>query len=55
MAGKVENLGGYSQNFLRKFLKISVTLGLNILNFFKTKSAFLKQISLEVDITYNKK
>ncbi len=43
--------GGYSQNFLRKFVKVFVTLGLNIL-IFKTKSAFLKQISLEVDITY---
>ncbi len=37
--------GGYSQNFLRKLVKISVTLSLNILS-------FLKQISLEVDITY---
>ncbi len=28
-----KNKGGYSQNFLRKFIKISVTLGLNFLNF----------------------
>ena len=48
----VKSLGGYSQNFLCKFVKISVTLGLNILSFFKTKSAFFKQISLEVDINY---
>ncbi len=45
------HLGGYSQNFLRKFVKISVTLGL-ISWVFKTKSPFLKQISLEVDIPY---
>ncbi len=50
----VESQGGYSQNFLRKFVKISVTLGLSILSFFNTKSYFSKQISLEVDITYIK-
>ncbi len=39
--------------FLRKFVKISATLGLSILSFLiPPKSAFLKQISLEVDITY---
>jgi hypothetical protein len=44
--------GGYSQNLLCIFVKISVTLGLNILCFFKTESAFSKQISLVVDIAY---
>ncbi len=32
--------GGYSQNFLHNFVKISVTLGLNILSFLRLKSAF---------------
>ncbi len=40
------------KTFLRKFVKISITLGLNILSFLKTKIAYLKQISLEVYITY---
>ncbi len=44
-------LGGYSQNCLHKFVKISITLGLNILSFEDFK-CFLNQISLEVDITY---
>ncbi len=29
--------GGYSQNFLRQILKIFVTLGLNILRFYRPK------------------
>ncbi len=49
-----KDLGGYSQNFLCKFLKISVTLGLNILVFLKTESSVSKQILLKVDVTYNK-
>ncbi len=32
--------GGYSQNFLRKFVKISITLGLNILSFLRLKVLF---------------
>ncbi len=47
-------MGWYSQNFLRKFLKISITLGIYIL-FFKTESSFSKQILLEVHVTYEKK
>jgi hypothetical protein len=31
---------GYSQNFLRKFVKISVTLGLNIISFLRLKELF---------------
>ncbi len=37
---------------LQKFVKISVTLGLNILSFLTQKVIFLKQIPLEFDITY---
>ncbi len=35
-----KNVGWYSQNFLRKFLKISVTLGLNIFRFLRLKVVF---------------
>jgi hypothetical protein len=45
--------GGYSQNFLRKFVKISVALGLNILRFYRSK-VFSKQILVEVDVIYYK-
>ncbi len=34
------NEGGYSQNFLHKFVKIAVTLGLNILRFYQSKVFF---------------
>jgi hypothetical protein len=33
-------LGGYSQNFLRKFVKIAVTLGFNSLRFYRSKVFF---------------
>jgi hypothetical protein len=42
--------GGYSQNILRKFVKIAVTLGLNTLKFFRSKVFFSKQISVKVDV-----
>ncbi len=45
-------LGGYSQNFLQKFVKNCVTFGLNILSFLRLKVLILNQISLDVDITY---
>ncbi len=45
-------MGGYSQNFLRKFVKIDVTLGLNILRFYRSKVFFSKQISVKVDVFY---
>jgi hypothetical protein len=38
-------LGGYSQNFLRKFVKISITLGLNILRFYRPEVFFTANIS----------
>jgi hypothetical protein len=41
----LKRLGGYSQNFLSKFLKISVTLGLNILSFYRPKVFFKANIS----------
>jgi hypothetical protein len=44
--------GGCSKNFLCKFVKISVTFRTLYLEFLKAKIAFLKQISLAVDITY---
>jgi hypothetical protein len=34
--------GGYSQNFLRQILKIFVTLGLNILRFYRPKANISK-------------
>jgi hypothetical protein len=34
------SLGGYSQNFLCKFVKISIALGLNILSFLRLKVLF---------------
>jgi hypothetical protein len=37
--------GWYSQNFLRKFVKIAVTLGLNILRFYRPKVFFKANIS----------
>ena len=37
--------GGYSQNFLRQILKIFVTLGLNILRFYRPKVFFKANIS----------
>ncbi len=46
-------LGGYSQNFLRQILKIFVTLGLNILRFYRLK-VFLQQILVKFDVVYNK-
>jgi hypothetical protein len=39
--------GGCSQNFLRQILKIFVTVGLNILRFYRSK-VFLKQISVKM-------
>ncbi len=41
----IEHLGGYSQNFLRKFVKISLTLGLYILSFLRLKVLFKANIS----------
>ncbi len=37
--------GGYSQNFLRQILKIFITLGLNILRFYRPKVFFKANIS----------
>jgi hypothetical protein len=45
----LKRLGGYSQNFLSKFVKISVTLGLNILSFYKAN-----QILVKFDVVYYK-
>ncbi len=53
MVNLLRDQGGYSQNFLRKFVKISVTLGLNILRFYRSK-VFSKQILVEVDVIYYK-
>ncbi len=39
------DLGGYSQNFLRQILKIVVTLGLNILRFYRPNVFFKANIS----------
>jgi hypothetical protein len=51
VAVKEPNLGPYSQNFLQQILKTFVTLGLNILRFYKPKaSVFSKQISVKVDV-----
>jgi hypothetical protein len=43
----------YSQNILSQIRKIFVTLGLNTLSYLD-KKFFLKQMSLKVDVTYNK-
>jgi hypothetical protein len=48
-----KDLGGYSQNFLPKFVNISITLGPNILIFYRSK-VFSKQILVEVDVIYYK-
>jgi hypothetical protein len=45
--------GPDSQNFLSQIRKLFVTLGLSIFRFLKLK-VFLTQISLEIDVTYNK-
>ncbi len=37
---EILNQGGYSQNFLRKFVKFFVTLGLNILGFLRLNVLF---------------
>jgi hypothetical protein len=46
--------GPYSKNFLQQILKIFVTLGLNILKFYRSNVCFSWQISLKVDIIYYK-
>ncbi len=45
--------GGDSQNFLRKFVRFFVTLGLKILRLLRLRlKYFLKQISLKGDVNY---
>jgi len=46
-----KTLGGNSQNFLCKFIRFFVSLGLKILTLFRLK-ALLKQISLKGDVHY---
>ncbi len=48
-----KNQGTYSQNCLSQIRTFFVTLGLNIMWFLRLK-VFFKQISLGVDVTYNK-
>jgi hypothetical protein len=42
---KDENLGGNSQNFLHKFVRFFVTLGIKILRLFKLKVLFEANIN----------
>ncbi len=49
-----KDLGPYSQNFLIQIRKIFVTFGPQYLENFKTKRVSQQQLSLEVDVTYNK-
>jgi len=47
-------MGGNSQIFLRRILKIFVTSCLKSLRFLRLKKKFLKQIASKVVVNYNK-
>ncbi len=42
------------KNFLSQILKIFVTLGINILRFYRPQAFFSKQVSVKVDVIYYK-